>query len=99
MFVSDVFKLGVHWVCIKRSSLKSFCALPQKKGKLLAEEGNVTKVPVHTHEERERERETETEREANEFNFSYYRQSNLWSLFQGQCYIRITHLLLEAKEY
>ena len=28
-----------------------------KMGKLLAKEGNVTKVPVHTYGERERERE------------------------------------------
>ena len=63
MFVSDVFKLGVHWVCIKRSSLKSFCALTQKKGKLLAEEGNITKVPVHTYEERERQTDRQRQRE------------------------------------
>ena len=30
-----------------------------KMGKLLAKEGNVTKVPVHTYGERERERERE----------------------------------------
>ena len=36
-----------------------------KMGKALAEEGNVTKVPVHTSGEREKERERERERESN----------------------------------
>ena len=33
-----------------------------KMGKLLAKEGNVSKVPVHTYGERERERERERKR-------------------------------------